>query len=114
MTQEDYYEQEPDPEEVKAAAYFLHGIIASVPPDKREALNRYASQSADWNDVLSEADRLRSAPPVEPAGPDLTRRQTAGGGLTVERYKSMSSEERAKLSPAQIDAMTSQLARRGR
>jgi hypothetical protein len=29
-----------------------------------------------------------------------------GGSLTAERYKSLSDEERAKLSPSDIDAMT--------
>lgn len=45
-------------------------------------------------------------------GPDLNRKQPAGGTvLSLERYKSMTGEERKKLSPSQIDAMTAELAR---
>jgi hypothetical protein len=117
MTQ-DYEQQEPASEEQILAAGFLNGLIASVPPEKRQALNQYAQQSTSWEDVMDEAERLRSGGDYlhahESGGPDLTRKSSGGGGLTVERYKQMTSEERKKLSPQQIDNMTNDLARRGR
>jgi hypothetical protein len=52
-----------------------------------------------------------SAPRSAPTGgPDLVRKQSYGGALTPERYRNMSSDERAALSPEQVDAMTARLA----
>ncbi len=72
----------------------------------------YDKGVADGRKAALEELRARQR---EGQGPDLTRKQGAGGGvLTLDRYKSMGHDERAKLAPADIDRMTAELARLSR
>lgn len=72
----------------------------------------YDKGVADGRKAATEEMRARQR---EGSGPDLARKQPAGGtALSPERYKNMTPDERLKLSPAQIDAMTAELARNSR
>ena len=88
--------------------------------DGQAAFYQFIQQNPNstWRERFDYARTLpaqRSPAPrsVPAGGPDLTRKGPGYSGRpTVETYKSMSPEERRKLTPEQIDALSEQALRR--
>ena len=57
-------------------------------------------------EIIATLSTAAPRPTPAPGGPDLTRKQSGGGPLTPQRYKSMTPAERRKLSPAEIDRLS--------
>jgi hypothetical protein len=97
-------------EDAKLFPDFLKRLASRAAGKESEVSERkgYDKGVADGRKAAIEEMRARQR---NGQGPDLARKSPGGGtALSLDRYKQMTSEERRKLSPAQIDAMTAQLA----